>query len=456
MLIARNGGTLPPTELPGPPPLAWGLRNIAELRVCSCPALTAVPPEIGLCTGLKSLVFISNSLISFPEEVWHCWELEQVFLNGNFLRKLPKAIGRLPKLKELCVDANLLEAIPPMTSQCFELLSAPANYLTELPFIAGKPKRIETNGNKITSVAFSRRETYWNELITLKLMGNQLTELPPEVELFRRLRVINISANRVSCIPDFGTITPELEWVFLYSNLLRTAPIGIFKNEWIQRILIEDNPLSADSTLAFVCEVVRVTARAECRLTTVGLDTDQLSRALESSPTESGSLRKEEALPVVVSVGDMIQCDGDGQYFMKITRASQLRRCAGVRAIGQDGIEPVLDKPLSLLVVAFAASQGEPEWQGLLRRLFDLGKVTAQAAPVGDFDAKFAKCDQDAIIRELWKHCTEASNVTKPDQPDSSSMALPDFDVLSVVDHRMRWFTCNFVEAKFDHIVHHL
>ena len=104
--LARAAEAWPPPVLPAPPPAAFALRGLTEIRICSCPALRRLPPEIVLCGSLQNLVLLSNSLEALPEEIGRLGRLEQLFLNGNFLRELPRSVGGLLALQELCLDAN--------------------------------------------------------------------------------------------------------------------------------------------------------------------------------------------------------------------------------------------------------------------------------------------------------------------------------------------------------------
>merc|ERR1712100_865046 len=73
---------------------------------------------------------------------------------------------------------------------------------------------------------------------------------------------------------------------------------------------------------------------------------------------------------------------------MKLIRASQIKRVKSVRGEGEPRAAPgPAQAPAKLLVDCWSASQGEPEWMGLMSRLAtgeDLYKQTPVAGPVTD------------------------------------------------------------------------
>jgi len=258
------------------------------------------------------------------------------------------------------------------------------------------------------------------------VMGNQLTELPAAIEICHNLRVLNVSMNRLRSLPDALPWLRCLEWLHAYGNELVELPPRLGSMRWLERLCLEQNPLSAKALGSLVAELQNWT-----KLRTLGLDDLQVS-SLDPSIDE---------LPVAISVGTVIPVKGPGQYFMKLCKASQLRRGPGVKAVGQDGGPATAEvEPAELLVVAFAASQGEPEWMGLLRRMADSEYVSGFPAPTGslkDYLAQWSDDDVDRRLARLWK-------ASVPGQPNdaikSDQIQLGDFDVLTVVDHRMRWY----------------
>ncbi|CAK9026249.1 Probable serine/threonine-protein kinase MARK-A, partial [Durusdinium trenchii] len=201
-----------------------------------------------------------------------------------------------------------------------------------------------------------------------------------------------------------------LEWLLAYENQLEELPPFGPRNWRLTRLLLESNPLRPVAVQSLVSDLSR------SYIKTLGLDSNQV--AVPELP---------DPLPAAVSVGTVIPISGQSQLSLKLTKASRLRRST-------DRAES--DHP-ELLIVAFAASQGEPEWLGFLRRLYEVGEVkpcchrsSLDFAEEADFDARMAR---------LWTHCTQEASTEAPPE-ETPALPLGDFDVLTVVDHRMRWY----------------
>ena len=95
------------------PLLLWQLMKLRDLRPFDSNQLTALPPEIGQLTALRSLRLDGNKLTALPPELWQLTALQDLSLDQNRLTALPPEIGRLTALRSLCLDGNKLTALPP-------------------------------------------------------------------------------------------------------------------------------------------------------------------------------------------------------------------------------------------------------------------------------------------------------------------------------------------------------
>jgi hypothetical protein len=89
------------------------LQRMTELWLQGC-ELTAVPEEVGLCTGLQKLCLNNNFLFLLPEEIfWGMGALQSLGLFCNQLTSLPEGIfRRLGALQELDLGRNQLTVLP--------------------------------------------------------------------------------------------------------------------------------------------------------------------------------------------------------------------------------------------------------------------------------------------------------------------------------------------------------
>lgn len=434
---AKSGQGLvwPTPEIPVPPDLTWNFVGIREVRISACPALRKLPAAIGCMRGLKTFVFITTGLTELPEEMGQLSELAVIYLNGNFLRTLPASLCKLPQIREICLDSNLVEVLPPIESTKLVLFTAPANRLTELPSMAGRIGRIEVHGNNLHSgEKLLNGRAQWEYIECLKIMGNQLTSLPEEINLMKWLRLASVAGNQLKSLPKgFGEM-PRLEWLFAYDNQLDDLPSGLLRGApKLERLLLERNPLRPSAVDALLSDL---RGGVGAYLNTVGLDVDQVRSISEAANTA------QQVFPSCVSVGEPLSLGGHGQYWMKLSRASQLRRDKSMATIGQPAGPtcPTAD-PSSLLVVAFSASQGEPEWLGLARRLAQDPTITAIRGRNLNFNDLMSDTGGAAeeCIATLWSSCITSEQKSTAEF-ESVTVDLPDFDILNVIDHRMRWY----------------
>eukprot|EP00928_Gymnodinium_smaydae_P017248 TRINITY_DN16597_c0_g1_i1.p1 TRINITY_DN16597_c0_g1~~TRINITY_DN16597_c0_g1_i1.p1 ORF type:complete len:846 (-),score=100.61 TRINITY_DN16597_c0_g1_i1:110-2647(-) len=440
MTEAGSTGIVPTWPWPAMPQLpesAFRVEGVTDFQITGCPVLCRVPSSIGNLGWVRTLCLMSNGLESIPSEIGSLSHLIHLYLNGNFLRTVPEKVGALPRLQEICLDANCLEELPPFSSKELVLFSAPANRLTALPKFANPLGRIEVHGNWLSSVQIQYPLLHgsWNGLVCLKVMGNQLTELPSELCSMPALRILSVSCNRLQSLPGGFSNMPTLEWFMAYENALSCLPADIAVGcPKLTRLLLEANPLQPSAVETLLANV------RKSKIKTLGLDFEQISRAV------SGSGASWEALPQCVSVGSIVKVPGDSKVSMKLTRASQLRRRPGLLAPGEPGgpAEPAAE-PAKLLFVAFGASQGEPEWLGFCRRLYELGQVSPLPcevdASVDEFLEGLNQEDYDCVMAKLWSGCQCGVAAQPQEKTDVRSCPIPDFDVLTVVDCRMRWYS---------------
>ena len=209
-------------------------------------------------------------------------------------------------------------------------------------------------------------------------------------------------------------------------------------------MLLEGNPLPGPSLAALFAEAAGSSVR------TLGLDVTQARAFAEACPSEEA-----QDLAPCISVGDLLRTGSPAQHYLKLVCASQLRRGAGVRATGlPGGPAPPREAPGKLLVVAFAASQGEPEWMGVLRRLLAAGQgsVAPLAPPLGPLGDLLRGPGAEAWMAELWagwkrgaagpmgQSDDHAQSAPKDAGADAGVAMGMDMDILIVVDHRMQWY----------------
>jgi carboxypeptidase N regulatory subunit len=161
------------------------LRQISWLHLTDL-ELTAVPMEIGLCTGLVELMLHDNLLISLPEGLFqNLRELRTLSLCNNELIFLPgKLFSGLNNLQLLALHENQLISLPEGLFQGRErlwLIDLGNNRLVTLPRRIfqglGCLERLFLNGNQLADLP---EELFHglDRLEQLLLRGNPLRSLP--------------------------------------------------------------------------------------------------------------------------------------------------------------------------------------------------------------------------------------------------------------------------------------
>jgi len=323
------------------------------------------------------------------------------------------------------------------------MLTAPGNLLQKPPDFQVVPERLELHGNLLSELPGGDR---WGRMRSLKAMGNQLQAMPAGMATsLQWIEYLNLADNCLLSLPAELASLKYLDNLFLYNNRLTVLPRDLLTGTRIRRMLIEGNPLEGNCLM----ELVDDAENPRSQVQTLGIDEEQASTMFSMAPAGTAG-----QLPVCFTVGSLVHVErsshSDGMY-LKLARASQLRRAQGDIMAGAPGGPPsVSASPLQVLVVAFAASQGEPEWLGLLRALpGQCGALEACPPPVGPLseyvgDAMYAT--NDTRFQPMWVPAGEPLQGNGSSSGDESwqvanTPPIPDFDVLIACDARMRWYS---------------
>jgi len=156
--------------------------------------LTELSPFITHLPALEVLDLTANSLLGLPSEVGLLSKLRVLRVGQNGVKVLPRTLGLLAgKLEELTFDESNISW--PATS---EVLSMGTDKL--LKFLA----------------AFNGAE----KERTLELNGWNFTEMPDDIFGESTLRVLHMSHNKLTAVPDRIEVLKELSELWLDNNLL--------------------------------------------------------------------------------------------------------------------------------------------------------------------------------------------------------------------------------------------
>src|SRR6476469_3846865 len=193
--------------------------------------LEELPPEIGKCTQLETLVlakfdgekskWVGNKLTEFPDAVLQLTNLKIINVSHNQITSIPEEIGQLSNLTDIYLSNNQIASIPDAIGQLSNLtgLDLRWNQITSIPDAIAQMSnltRLDLRGNQITSIPEALAQL-WN-LTRLDLSSNQITSIPEEIGQLWNLTDLDLSFNQITSIPEEIGQLSNLIVLFLSNN----------------------------------------------------------------------------------------------------------------------------------------------------------------------------------------------------------------------------------------------
>eukprot|EP00929_Paragymnodinium_shiwhaense_P047990 TRINITY_DN24330_c0_g1_i1.p1 TRINITY_DN24330_c0_g1~~TRINITY_DN24330_c0_g1_i1.p1 ORF type:complete len:909 (+),score=148.87 TRINITY_DN24330_c0_g1_i1:111-2837(+) len=407
-----------------------------------------------LADSLYRFVLISLQLQRLPDCVGDFKCLEQFIVTGNPLRAMPEGVGTIPRLGEYYFDGNKIETLPSLVPPRLRALKLSGNHLRELPDAFESCQELEVvrvYANQLSALPPSM--CFCSKVMELSLQGNNLAFLPEEIGRLQQLRHISVHDNQLETLPESLLRVFRLRRLIAYNNKLRYLPQGLLEQlDGLEILLVEANPLDGE-TMADL-----IHTKSAC-LRTFGVDEDQMTEYLNHT---SNGHENDRSLPKYLNSGQMLPWD---RLYAKLTPASLLRSAEGMRAAQLSS--SVERKQPEMLVVAFSASQGEPEWLGALGKVFERQLTLDEAArhiqrenvesfremyeeqhdhsPKFDVpDSEFAPYSRRACETAWFGRPPRAFASPRPSKERASASdsgaRVKDFDVLALCDTNAQWY----------------
>ncbi|MBS0652733.1 MAG: leucine-rich repeat domain-containing protein [Verrucomicrobia bacterium] len=190
----------------------------------NCLQLKALPPEIGLFRGLRTLTLNENEIRTLPESIGNLHRLQKLYACYNLLEEIPDSIGNLKRLEALDLTANALTQVP------IALCEAESLSFLELGenSIQSLPDEIEKLVN----------------LTKLDLSDNCLKTIPDSIGNLPKLRRLELPQNELSALPNAFAQLQTLEWLELSDNGFQVFPEPICHLPNLRMLGIECNLIS--------------------------------------------------------------------------------------------------------------------------------------------------------------------------------------------------------------------
>ncbi|CAE8585771.1 unnamed protein product [Polarella glacialis] len=484
-----KGDTRPPPAMTSVPAVLLQLRGLHRIEFSHQP-LTTLPAHGWRYLGLERLCLSSCLLRELPEEIAEIVTLEVLIVSQNMLHRLPDGIGQLPRLRNLMAVGNQLSGLsfgPPrlqnLTAEGNMIQVVPHDLLQRCPWLselrlAGNPMSFEAREAEATAACDAPDEAAMpgnavaaaaapSALEIAYFQGCRMTQLPVAM-LGQRLMWLALSDNRLrGPLPAALSQLKLLRWLCLYGNCLEELPEGLLRGcDSLSACLLEGNPLSAGAMRGLLRDVQHCDPNRRERLRVLGVDASQIRTWRASWPeevqtSEGAPLAEDQArqdmlpqpLPACVQSGWRVSRGGG--WYAKLIPSSQVCRAAGDPVLGErEGEEFPPDATRTakkVLLSAFAASQGEPEWGGEFGRLHAQRRhrVALQAYGLRNRTLRqhveearashpaFSGGESD-IAASLWVGYNRAPQDAVVE--DTQDLIDDDFDVLLLVDPRRRWY----------------
>jgi Leucine-rich repeat (LRR) protein len=180
---------------------------------------------------VRRLVLFDNDLTEIPRGVYKMKKLNYLDLGSNKLSAISPKIANLRYLRELDVTRNEITAFPAEFAEVdyVEVIDISYNKFTALgseTMNKWQLRSLNASHNDISRIA---TEMNCVNLEFLDLSFNQLDKLPAALGRLRRLKILRISDNQISVIPDKFTGMRSLEELDASNNKLTALPLAIGK-----------------------------------------------------------------------------------------------------------------------------------------------------------------------------------------------------------------------------------
>jgi internalin A len=220
--------------------------------------LAILPGAINNLTSLSQLTLSGNRINTFTNTACELQQLHELDLGGNDLENLPDKFRQLQNLRRLFLWGNRFTAIPGQLrglSQ-LELLEFSATGIHARQRPAGRPDASRGSiargpalvGANRNVERISRIPSWLAEglpkLTELYLGGQDVTEVPANLNRMSSLRKLYLAGNSISVIPSEITQLSELEELDLRGNNIEVIPPTFGQLRGLTYLDLAENPLA--------------------------------------------------------------------------------------------------------------------------------------------------------------------------------------------------------------------
>jgi internalin A len=216
--------------------------------------LTSLPEELRSLKNLRSINLSCNPFGKIPELLLEMKQLESLNLTSIGLTEIPEAIGKLPNLTKLDLSCNQIEDILEVLAKLCEIfgklssltqLHLVSNQIAEIPDVIGKLSNLtylDLFSNQIKQIPEAL--TQMSSLMQLKLRGNQITHIPDAIAQLSNIEYLDLGFNQITHIPDAIGQLFKLTILDLGGNQITQIPEAIVQQPNLTHLYLWENQIT--------------------------------------------------------------------------------------------------------------------------------------------------------------------------------------------------------------------
>jgi internalin A len=226
--------------------------------------LEELPPEIGKCTQLETLVLgkvekgewvdgkltaklITNQLSTLPKELRALENLRSIDLSGNPLGKIPEFLLEMKQLESLNLNSINLKEIPKDIAQLSNLteLNLRHNQIIQIPEVLGQLSNLTQLylfNNQIDKIPEALAQL--SNLTGLYLGCNHITEIPEALAQLSNLTVLHLWHNQITQIPEALAKLSNLTVLNLWHNHITEIPEALAQLSNLTELVLSHNQIT--------------------------------------------------------------------------------------------------------------------------------------------------------------------------------------------------------------------
>ena len=212
------------------PDVVLQLTNLKILRL-SHNQITVIPEDLAQLSNLTQLYLSHNQITSIPEDLAQQSNLTKLHLSGNRITVIPEDLAQLSNLRQLYLGSNQITVIPEDLAQLsnLTLLDLCSNQITVIPEamigLLSNLTLLDLNNNQITSIP--EAIGLLSNLTELYLGNNQITSIPEDLAQLWNLKGLDLNSNQITSIPEAIGQLSNLIGLSLGFNQITVIPEAI-------------------------------------------------------------------------------------------------------------------------------------------------------------------------------------------------------------------------------------